>query len=209
MTCQDIREDVAVALLTREPLDDDAAGHLATCELCARVHDELAALPGLLSLVPAPLPVVEDAGELLARLLDAVVAERRRRRLRTTLVGVAAAVVLVGAGAVVAHRADVPGPLPSPVESTPTVLADVTLHPVSATTTRVDVAVTGLAADTDCTVSAVTADGRRYPVVTWTVGYAGTGHAQGTAPVASSDVVRVELTDAASGALITSVDTKA
>jgi hypothetical protein len=207
MTCQDTREEVAVALLTRGPLHQDVAAHLASCAECALTRDELSPIPGLLALVPAPAPHIDDDA-LLARVLDAVVAERRRRRWRTTLVAAAAAVLLVGGAGVLAQRhGESPGvvPGPGPVQSSPDILADATLHPASATSTVVAVNVTGLARGTTCAVSAVSADGTHYPVVTWTVGYRGTGHAEGTAPVPASDIVRVDLTDTATGQLLTSV----
>lgn len=92
--CQRLREDVAVAVLTRGPLPPDIETHAAVCAPC---HDEFAALAGLRPLLRAvedrPPEVVEPSDLLLPRLLAEVT--RRRARRRWVSLAAAAAVVAV------------------------------------------------------------------------------------------------------------------
>lgn len=207
MTCDDVRGDMAVALLTHHPVPAAAAAHLDGCPACRVAIAELAPLPALLAAGPPPAAPPDD--DLLPRLLTAAARERRRRRRAVGVVSaaVAAAVVALLAGLVAALHAPDDVPATAAASSTSAVMpraaADVVLHPAAGGTV-VDVAVTGLTPGTVCTVQALTRDGGRYDITTWQASDYGTGHVRGRLPatVSVGDVTAVELVDR-TGAVLT------
>jgi len=96
--------DAAYVLGALEPADRRAyEDHLRTCDDCREAVAELAGMPGVLRLLPADEtagPVRDVAGPArdaeLIPLADLARSTRRYRRRRTTLVAVAAGVLLVG-----------------------------------------------------------------------------------------------------------------
>jgi hypothetical protein len=91
VTCHHARENAAVALITRQPPDDDTARHLALCSDCAGEAERLAPLPALLDLVADPgIRHPEPPGD---HLLERLLTEVRRRRRRNRRAGLAAAAV--------------------------------------------------------------------------------------------------------------------
>ena len=197
MRCQDVREEAAVALLTREPFGDELVAHLGACDACAGAVDDLRAVPDLLALAPSAASAADDdAGDLLLlRLLRRVIAERRRRRL--SLVAVAAAVLLLLGGAVASF-------VSRPASVEPDVVAQAVLHPVG-TSSVVEVTVAGVEEGTSCTVSAVTTSGTRYEVATWTAEGYDSRTVSGMVPVRWKDVASVELVESGSGHVLVSV----
>jgi hypothetical protein len=93
--CQALREDVAVALLTRHPVPPEVAEHAQLCPPCADEFAELTALPVLLALVQDDSLVRQEQPSMLMlpRLMSQV--SRRRRRLRWATLAGAAAVVAI------------------------------------------------------------------------------------------------------------------
>jgi len=107
--------DAAYVLGALSPEDRLAfEAHLETCTTCADGVRDLAGLPGLMARVPleqvlAP-PVEQPPATVLPSLSLAVRRERRRRRWVTAAGLAAAAVLAVGAVAVVGSRTGTPGP---------------------------------------------------------------------------------------------------
>jgi hypothetical protein len=93
--CQTLREDVAVALLTRQPVPEGLREHAQLCPPCADELAEIASLRSLLATVrDGSLTQVEQpSGLMLPRLMGEVA--RRRRRVRWATAAAAAAVVAV------------------------------------------------------------------------------------------------------------------
>ena len=93
--CQMLREDVAVALLSRGEVPPGLREHVQLCPPCADELAEIASLRGLLATVrDASLTQVEAPSELmLPRLMSEV--SRRRRRVRWAAAATAAAVVAI------------------------------------------------------------------------------------------------------------------
>lgn len=177
----------AYLLGTLSPADQAAfEGHLPECDECRQELDELIDLPPLLDRVDlADLeggPVADE--NLFARVAAAVEADRadhrRRRRVRLTLTGAAAGLVIAGgtaAGLVATAGTAAP---PSFAASSGPVHLTVQLasQPVG---TGLDVTVRGAPTDAHCRLLAVSRSGRTEVAGSWTASYSGTAHVSGLA----------------------------
>jgi len=206
MTCQQVREDVAVSLLRRAAYPSSADEHLRGCEECRR---EAADLERVARLLPYAAPVLsagprpDDRG--LRELLAAASGQRRRRRTLGLAVGVAAAVVLVGAVAPAGYRAVAGDPtvpvVVAGVDAASGVSGSVTLDPAgdAGNGTLLGVSVQGVPAGTRCRLVVRSASGAEEVAATWTASYAGEATLTARSGVAATDIASVELTDATDG----------
>ena len=202
MNCQQVREDVAVALLTGGELDADTARHVSVCPGCAAEQASLTHVTSLMATVPSsdvepvtPLPADEL---LLRRILDAVDAERVRDRRRTgafrVLLSVAAVLLLV-IGVTVVVGAFTP--------STAIIRASAAAPGIRATAeivphdegSNLDVAVTGVPADTQCVLWVRTTDGTVQSVAQWRAEYDGTAHVSGSVAAAPGSIASVSIAE--------------
>lgn len=203
MTCQEIRESAAVALLTREPFEDSVTDHLKTCPACQREIDDLLPVVNLLEVGPPLVAGEEPSDLLLRRLLAASRRERRRRRYVAAIAGAAALALLVPtAGWIVEHRTG-----PTQVTSPTTVLqasatdASTGVHGTarltpSAAGSELAMSVNGVSSGTRCKLVVIDRSGRRHLVDTWTATYRGTADVTTQSPVPVSQVGHIELIDA-------------
>jgi hypothetical protein len=157
--------DAAYVLGALSPADRRTyEGHLAHCHDCADAVADLAAVPGLLSRAPAAAVLdsgtrLEPPPDLLPRLLLAARRERRRRSVWTVAaIGIAAALVAVGALVGVQQ-------VGSPDVGTPVALTAVRDVPVEATL-RMESVAWGTKLHLHCTYdgSAPAGDGYQRPV---------------------------------------------
>ncbi|HEY5031900.1 MAG TPA: hypothetical protein VIJ54_05460 [Actinomycetes bacterium] len=206
MTCDDVRAEAAVALLTGDALPDEVDEHLDGCPECREELAGLAPMPGLLSMLDATdLDAVEPVGSaLLDRLLGAAAAERRSHRAR--IFAIAAAIVLVlavplGVWGAVQLRNHPAAPVVSAAaidwkgtDVTSGITGEVKVWK-SAWGSDLAVSISGVRAGTQCTVVVVTADGRSETAATWQASYTGTAHVQGNVAAAVSAIARVDIVD--------------
>ena len=156
MTCQQVREEIAVGLLTGVELDESVAGHITTCPTCAAEQANLRRVLTVMEKATAA-DFADDPGpsanELhLRRILDAAAAERaqdhRRTRIRVGLaVAAAAAVAVVGIGMGLSMTG--PDQVISASASANGLSATADIAPES-TGSNLKVSVTGVPRDTDC-----------------------------------------------------------
>lgn len=208
MTCTEVRESVAVALLGGTAWDDEVGRHLRDCPRCRAEVARLDATVGLLALAdPALLPAPEQPDPALLHRLIAEAARRRgARRRAVALVAAAAcliAVVLVGGGAVVWQQTRTQQVVATGQanDSGTGVTGDVRVTE-QATGSQVGFTATGVTPGTVCTLRVVTTDGGRHDVLTWTAGYAGAATVAGTTTVPAGSIDRAELVDGADDVLV-------
>jgi hypothetical protein len=173
--CSTTTSVAAYALGTLDTHDrDDVAAHLPTCAVCRTELAELAGLPALLRRVRDDVPPAQPDPGVLDRVLAAAAAEtdRHRRRVRVVAVAAAAAVVLALGGAGLAVRGHSSPGATTVAGQRGAVHASVQLRPAHAGT---DLALDlgGVAAEQECRLVAVTADGTRDVAATWQAGYTG------------------------------------
>ncbi len=216
MTCQQVREEAALALLTGRPLPEDVSRHLELCPPCAQDVDELRPLPALLAAVdPSELSDADVAGELLLHRMLAEAARRQRRR-RSWVVAAAVAAVAALVVAVPLARAvlDDPPRQRPPVAAAPTqhrasdpatgVAASVEVAAV-ATGSSVSMEVSGVAEGERCALSVVDASGVRREVATWSATYRGTASLQVDVAWPPERIAAVELRDVDTGQRLVAV----
>lgn len=201
MSCREVQEEVAVALLTGTALDDATAAHVATCPDCAAEQASLRQVVGIMSAAsPADVAAMDTAVPAsdvhLQRILRAAAAERTRSRRRWIVRGVAAAAALVmavvGVGAVVAwlNRDQVITASASQGQFSAT--AD-----ISATDegSELRVSISGVPRGTECIMTVSTADGETEPVLEWVAKYDGVAHVVTESTIAPEDISHLTLTD--------------
>jgi hypothetical protein len=201
VSCRQVQEDVAGALLTHGDLDQVASEHAALCPACAAEQASLRQVASVMALLTAkdmgafaPLPA-DDL--LLQRILRSAATARAQERRHTRLirglaVAVAAVIAVVGIGVGVAILAP----------DTHAITASATARGLEATAdiapqgsgSEVRISITGLPHDTDCLVVVHSADGAAQQIVEWTVEYEGTGRAVGSATAAPEAITNVTLT---------------
>ncbi len=214
MTCEQVREEAAVRLLTGGPPDPEVEAHLAGCDTCRDEVTRLLPLPGLLAGAVTQVGLMDEpppGDALLERLLAAAAAERRRRRARVWTVAAASvaavAVLAVPTTVVLLHRSDTQAVASagqvraSATDATSGVSGEVTLGP-SSWGSAVTLKVTGVRAGTSCTVVVVTKDGTRQTAATWWAQYPGPATVEGTVAAALPAIDRVDLVDTASGGVL-------
>lgn len=214
MSCLEVREQLAVSLLTGTAWDQDLSDHLDRCEGC---RDELAQLREVVDLMvyaPPQEGTTPVASELrLRRLIAAAERDRRRRRRRALLV-VAAVVLLllVLPGAVLVNHLLSAGPLTqvtATVQSSATnqqtgVSAHVALSP-SLSGSAVNVSVAGVPPSTRCSLVVVGRDGSHQTLLTWNASYSGTADFRTSTSTPAAGIASMNLVDAADGHLLVAV----
>jgi hypothetical protein len=203
VNCQQVREDIGVALITGGALDAETAAHVSICPGCAAEQASLTHVTSLMATLPASAvePVAPSpAGELLLRrILDAVEVERARSRRRTRAfraVWVAAAVLVVMLG--VAVVTDAFSPAPAVIRAS---AAAPGIHATAEIVAQrggssLDVAITGVPANTDCVLWVHTTDGKVQSVASWRAEYDGTAHVSGDVAAAPGSIASVTIAQA-------------
>lgn len=190
--------------------------HLRTCEHCSASVAELAAMPPLLSRVPAeealrllddPVPDVAPVPDVLPGLLTAVRRTRRRRR-----VGIA--VGAAAAAAVVAGALLIPPALLPPTPAVEVALAATVPSPLSAEVelfaepwgTRIDMTCwysseyrSGDDGPWEYELTVTDTSGRERFVSSWEAGLGEVVHTTGTIDVAAEDIALLEVRSARTG----------
>lgn len=209
--CAQVREEVAVALLTGTDLPPRARDHLVECEVCSADAAELSVLPDLLSMSRPDVldedPQPDEAG--LRRLLAAAATARRNRRRRSLGLGLAAAAaaLLIAGGGVVgwlvrspSGSAPVAGPQVVHATAGPSVdgvRAGVTVAP-TAWGSELTMSISGVPPRTKCTLVVVTKDGGTVSAATWWATYQGTAQVHATVAVAVDAIARIDVVNAGS-----------
>lgn len=208
MICQQVREEIAVGLLTGVELDELVTSHIATCPACAAEQANLRRVQVVMEQASAsdftdgPKPSPNELH--LRRILDAAAAERaqdhRRTRMRVGLAVAAAAVVgVVGVG--VGLSATGPDQMISASASANGLSATAEIAPQNSGS-NLKISVTGVPRDTDCILLVHTADGQTQRIVEWRSEYGGPTHVSGAADAAPSAITSVTLTEANGSVLL-------
>lgn len=201
MSCRQVQEDVAVALLTRCDVDGDDAQHLSTCPGCAAEQASLRQVVSLMGLASAddvrPVDPIPAGDLLLQRILSATAAERAHERQRSTLVrglalAAAALVVVVG----IAVGVSILAPDSHVITASASAAGVQATADIAPTVggSEVRIAVTGLPDDTDCIVVVHSSDGRSQSIAEWRIEYEGVGRAVGHATATPETITNVTLT---------------
>jgi predicted anti-sigma-YlaC factor YlaD len=203
MTCQQVREEAAVALLTGVELGASGREHLRGCEACRLEIDGLVPLPQLLALA-APVGAVVPDELLLRRVLVSAARERRARRRWGLLVAVAAVALLVvplawfASGRVpeAANPSAPSGPVvtASGTDASTGVVGTVEVRP-SALGSALTMSVHGVAPGTRCALVVVDMTGASSTVTTWQADYQGTAEVEGQVSTPLAEISAVELRD--------------
>ena len=200
VNCQQVREDVAVAVLRGTPYDDAVRTHLDECPACREEADELASMGHVLPFAVAGAAVQADPDDRqVVHLLDRAARQRRRRR-NLTWLGAAAAAVLVlvlGAlGGVVVLRSVVTSN-PSTIEvagadASTGVTGSVRVTPADEGS-KLAISVSGVPSGTTCALRVTNTSGDVTTVATWTASYEGTAtlDAQSDVPVDQIDTLQL------------------
>ncbi len=224
--CREVDEEVAVALLTRQPLPPAALRHLDDCPPCRQEWEQLSRVSRLLAATrDLELAPEVDAGPALLDRLLSEVARRRRRRWRAVTLAAAAAIVAVAVplglwfghdlgqeerGPSVAISSSVP-PGPGPVvargaatAASSGIQADVEVR-TAAWGSQVTVAASGMQRGTVCQIVVVDGHGRKEVAGSWTVTYEGGARVDETVHTAAPDIVQVNLVNNSTGSLLLAV----
>lgn len=210
MNCQQAQEDVAIAVLTRQPVEAATVVHLETCPTCAAEAAQIRPLADLLAMAEPPTVLAGDQPDSGA--LDRLLGEAARRQHRRTgrwLGAVAASLVLaVPLGIVVAHQLgdDSAPPSAVPTASAPTTVERTATNAATGVTANVKiwskawgsgltVSISGVTAGTKCTLSVVEKDGTRQTAATWWATYQGSASVDGGVAASVSDIARLEVLD--------------
>jgi len=208
MTCREVQQEIATALLLGTALDDDLAAHVELCPACAAEQASLRQVVGVMAGADSEdvrRPAAPPAGDLLLQRILAAAADesaahaRRARLMRLVLAAAAVVVLVVGMGIGIS--------LFSPDH---TITASASAAGLSATAdiqalhsgSELRLAVRGVPADTDCIVVVTTADGRSLPVAAWRAEYAGTAHVVGQADVAPESITHIAITEPGGNVLL-------
>jgi hypothetical protein len=210
VNCEQVQQDVAIALLGKGDLDAATLEHVANCPRCAA---EQASLRPIVSLLPSvDLEDLElhsedlPSDDLLERLLLRVTFERARSRRRTRLtVGTGLA---VAASVLTFALASVPNVF-APAEHS--VVASAAAHGIKATASiepasggsALTIQISGVARDTTCRLQVVGMDGGRQTIVTWVADYRGTATTHGTSTFVPSQLKQVTVREVGGPVLLT------
>lgn len=208
MTCREVQQEVATALLSGGELDALAAEHVAVCPLCAAEQASLRQVARVMAAASTDdvnRPLAPPAGDvLLQRILTAAADERvahdRRARIGRILAAAAAVAVLV-AGIAIGISLLAPDHTITASASTTGLSATADIER-TAGGSELRIAVTGVPADTDCVVIVQTADGRSVPIAAWRAEYSGTAHVVGQVDVAPESITHVSITQSSGNVLL-------
>ncbi len=207
MTCQEVRENAATALLTGQQWGPDVDEHLSTCSECQREIEQLRSTVSLLVLAP-PVATTDGPGDLLLhRTLARATQERRRRRLVASIAIAASLLLLLPAVFWAISNVDA---TVTATPANPTVLRTTASDPAtgvkgsaqlqpSVSGSELVVEVSGVKSGTKCSLVMVDRVGHRTRIDTWTADYGGEATVATQISVPVSQVSHVELIDATAG----------
>ena len=208
MTCHDIQQELATALLSGDELDPEVADHVAVCPVCAAEQAEMRQVVDVMESATTDdvhRPLVVPAGDLLLQRILTAAADERAARVRRAMIvrvlGAAAAVAALVAGIAIGISLFSPDHTITASASTAGLSATADIAGTG-TGSELRIAVTGIPADTDCIVIVQTADGRSVPVVAWRAEYSGTAHVVGQADVAPESITHISITESSGRVLL-------
>jgi predicted anti-sigma-YlaC factor YlaD len=204
MSCQEVRETAATALLTGQGWGPEVDEHLVGCSDCLREVEQLRPVVALLALAPPTSTTESPSDLLLHRTLAHAAQERRRRRL---VAGGAIAASLLIVITVIGWTISGDGSDVTATSSSPTIVRSTASDPESGVQGSAQlqpsvagsdlvVAVSGVSSGTRCRLVMVDRDGERTVIDTWTADYGGEANISTQVPVPVSQVSDVQLVDA-------------
>jgi anti-sigma factor RsiW len=215
-TCDDVRLSLGALAVGALPIDEEQhlREHVAGCPDCARELAELTETASWLARTDIDAVVAappEPSAEMFPRLLARVQASRRRTRVASWAVAMAAAVAMVVAGLALMDRGeDAAVPVVAPAATVSAVDGGIAME-VSAWErdwgTAVEVEVSGVPGGYRCSLVAIGADGTREVAATWSVpdaGYNGAGRlvVDGALGLRLPEIERYEIVTTAGDVLV-------
>lgn len=211
MNCEQVQQDIAIALLGKGELDPTTRAHVENCPECAA---EQASLRPVVSLLPAlerndldvDTGAIEADDALLERLLSRTSLDRARRRRRTRMsMGTGMTLAAAAALLALATAAGVFAP------SEHSVIASAAAQGIEATAnieptdggSALTIQIAGVARDTNCRLQVIGTHGERETIVTWVADYRGTATTHGTSTLRPSQIVRVTVREVGGPVLLT------
>lgn len=211
MNCEQVQQDIAIALLGKGELDASVQHHIANCPECAA---EQATLRPVVSLLPqlefADLGIetstIEADEALLDRLLERLTLERARRRRRTRMsLGAGFAMAASAAAFALASAVGVFAPAEH------SLVASAAANGINATAdiepsdggSALTIQIAGVARDTNCRLQVIGTHGERETIVTWVADYRGTATTHGTSTLLPSQIKLVTVREVGGPVLLT------
>ncbi|HEX5115516.1 MAG TPA: zf-HC2 domain-containing protein [Pseudonocardiaceae bacterium] len=199
MTCPYTIDVAAYVLDALEPAEAERLrDHVADCPSCRPAYEELRGLPTVLHrLTPADAEEVLTPVDLPDTLCDALLAKaaaRQNRRVRRRVLGLAAAVVAVLAGAATGIAS--PHPATTTVAATDPhtwVHASITLTDQT-WGTQIRLRLSGVAWAQQCMLVVTSADGKRDVAASWVATYKGSADVAGTTAIPESRISHLDVT---------------
>lgn len=211
MNCDQVQQDIAIALLGKGELDFVTREHVENCPDCAA---EQASMRPVVSLLPSltladvdtDIAPVEADELLLERLLTRLSWERarRRRRMRFTL-GTGLGVAAAASALALASLAGVFAPIEHSVVASAAsrgINATASIEPTDAGS-ALTIEIAGVARDTNCRLQVIGTNGERETIVTWVADYRGTATTHGTSKLRPSQISRVTVREVGGPVLLT------
>ncbi len=206
-----------------EPVDRaPVEAHLPFCTACRDQLSSIAGLPGLLShLRPEDLDVAEatangsqdstltaPGADLLRRTLHELASRQRHKRIRTRVVGTAASVVVLTAGAGITTTLSTPN-TPHPAAFTTVAATDPSshaavvfeLHP-QPWGTAVTVRLQHIPAGTHCRLITIDRHGRQQTISSWQADYDGGASITAASDLTPTDIATLQITTATGHTII-------
>lgn len=207
MNCQTAREEVAVALMTRAPVDGDVLDHLSRCDDCAAEAGQMQEVVDLLADLELSDAQPAGADDLFLERLLREAGRRRsawRHRAGLLLAGVAGA-ALVALGTAVAITQPFGGAGGTTASVTQGAVTASVVVEEEAGASDLVVSVTGVERGTHCVLRVSTADGQDEVVADWVALYEGTSHVEAAADAPPEALTSVELVDATDDRVLVTV----
>lgn len=202
MRCEQVQEELALALLGKGTLTSASAQHVENCPVCAAEQASLRPVVSLMSRLSADDVVrahaVQDdradaasADRVLAGLLAQVAGERRRRTRRFV------ASLALAASLLVVAAASLHGALTPPASVYASAVAN-GIHASAdiraiASGSSITLRVSGVPSGTNCRLQVVGKDGSRQTLMTWVADYQGSATAQGSSSLGPADIAKVTI----------------
>lgn len=209
MSCRQIQEDVAVALLERADLEASDVDHVNLCPACAAEQASLRQVTAVMALASAddmrPVESMPAGDLLLQRILQATSAERVQVRRHTILIrGLAIAAAAVVAVVGIAVGLDILAPDSHVITASASAAGLQGTADIAPTVggSELRISMTGVPEDTDCVIVVRSSDGRTQVIAKWRAEYEGTAHVVGNATAAPETITNVTLTKADGSVLL-------
>jgi hypothetical protein len=192
VNCDQVREGVAEALMTRTRVDAEVMAHLSGCAACSAEAGDLQQVADLLGeLEPADAQPIATDGLFVERLLREAGRRRTARRRRLVVASAAAAVLLVLGAAVGFTR-----PFRDAASATQDgITASVEIEAEDGASDLI-VSVSGVEMGKHCLLRVTSAGGEVETVADWIVLYEGTSHVEADADAPPDALTSVQLVDA-------------